>query len=467
MLPHRPSGTRARTTLLSLAVGDALGMPSQTLTRNDIRRHYGQITGFLAPFDDHPVSHGLLAGRVTDDTEQTLLLARRLLEDPVQFDDMAWARDLLEWEEQIRAKGLRDLLGPSSKAAIEALQAGASPEQTGLRGTTNGAAMRIAPVGILFPPEPFLLARQVARTCRVTHNTGEAIAAAAAVAAVVSAGIAGQGFEQGNGLALDTARAEQTFGSATGEPDMAARIELALSLAEDRDEERLLAQIGSSVASRESVPMAFGLLRMHGDNLWGALLAAANIGDDTDTIGAIVGAMGGATGLRLPVHAGSGPCLPRMTWRSKRWPATTFLPGAMPWPRMPDMTPPADDSAGGRQCLRAACLSPSGRGSAGQGSFHGDRWRFQCDGVGMVLRKSRSAAGRPARHRADGAHRFSRSGPARHRHRICLRQTKRIRACARYLIEPDGERSFITLPEPRGTFARKVCIKSTSRISIG
>lgn len=299
---HSQMHSRARATFLGLAVGDALGMPAQTLPRAEIRAHYGRITGFVAPFADHPVSHGLKAGQITDDTEQTLLLARRLLKDPIAFDDLGWTRDLLEWEAEIRAKGLRDLLGPSSKAAIEALQAGAAPEETGLKGTTNGAAMRIAPVGMVFQPDPALIARQVARTCRVTHNTGEAIAAASAVAAVVSAGLTGQSFDATLDTALKAARLGQTEGSPYGEGDMTGRISKALTLAEAGDEEQLITEIGTSVASRESIPMAFGLLRLYPDDLWSALQAAANVGDDTDTIGAILGAMGGATGLSLPAE---------------------------------------------------------------------------------------------------------------------------------------------------------------------
>lgn len=101
---------RAYATLLGLAIGDALGMPSQTLTRTTIRDRYGQITDFVAPFPGHPVSHGLTAAQVTDDTEQTLLLADRLIADPNGFDDAGWAHDLLAWEARIRAKGLSDLL---------------------------------------------------------------------------------------------------------------------------------------------------------------------------------------------------------------------------------------------------------------------------------------------------------------------------------------------------------------------
>ena len=73
--------------LTGVAVGDALGMPAQTLDRAEIQARYGRITGFVAPFDDHPVSHGLRAGMVTDDTEQMLLLARMLIDQPGRFDD--------------------------------------------------------------------------------------------------------------------------------------------------------------------------------------------------------------------------------------------------------------------------------------------------------------------------------------------------------------------------------------------
>ena len=53
---------RALGALTGLAIGDALGMPSQTLSQQDIQKHYGNITTFISPISDHPVSHGLKAG---------------------------------------------------------------------------------------------------------------------------------------------------------------------------------------------------------------------------------------------------------------------------------------------------------------------------------------------------------------------------------------------------------------------
>lgn len=289
---------RALAALYGVAVGDALGMPSQTLTRVEIARRYGRIEGFVAPFDGHPVSHGLKAAAITDDTEQTILLAELLLHNHGRFDEGAWGKALLEWEEGIRARGLRDLLGPSTKAALEALSAGTTAADAGRGGTTNGAAMRIVPVAIATPPDPALLLPRVAEVCRVTHGTREAIAAAAAVASVVSQGIDGADFEAALPAALSAARDAASSGSPVGEPDMAGRIALALDIAASGDEAGLAERIGTSVASRASVAAAFGVVRLAGGDPWKAAVIAANIGDDTDTIGAIATGMAAAcTGM--------------------------------------------------------------------------------------------------------------------------------------------------------------------------
>ncbi len=283
---------RALGALTGVALGDAMGMPTQTLSVERIRANYGRITDFTDPIVGHPVSHGLRAGQVTDDTEQTLLLAGLLLR-PQGFEQNDWARALLDWESDVRARGLRDLLGPSTKAALDALLAGAPASRTGLRGTTNGAAMRIVPVGLSVPPGAVLL-DAVERTCSVTHATGEAMAGAAAVATVVSLGVSGARFDETLEAAQGAARDANRRGATVGEGDMAGRIALALDAATDGDAETLAAAVGTTVASRESVAAAFGVVRLAAGDPWRAALIAANIGDDTDTIGAMACAMAGA-----------------------------------------------------------------------------------------------------------------------------------------------------------------------------
>ena len=241
---------------MGVALGDALGMPSQTLPRARIVEAYGRIADLVDPVADHPVSHGLRAGMVTDDTEQTLLLAGLMIRSPDVFDDRAWAEALLKWEREVRARGLRDLLGPSSKRALDALLAGVPASETGREGTTNGAAMRIAPVGIATPPgDPAALVARVAEACRVTHNTREAISAAAAVAMTISLGISGLTFAETLEQAVEAARIGAMLGAPFGEADIACLILAALRIAERGSEEDLITRIGTSVASHEAVPL--------------------------------------------------------------------------------------------------------------------------------------------------------------------------------------------------------------------
>jgi ADP-ribosylglycohydrolase len=274
-------------------------MPTQTLSPAEIAAAYGEVTDFVAPTDDHPVSRGLPAGTVTDDTEQTLLLAQTLLASGAAFDDLRWVDALVLWEADVRARGSYDLLGPSTKRAIDAIRRGTPPAEAGRYGDTNGAAMRIAPVGILMPPEPLgALIDKVAQTCRATHNTTVAIAAAAAVAAAVSCGAAGGSWREAAALAQEAAGRARHQGHWIAGADIAARIEWAVALAESRDREAALRQIidliGTSVASQESVPAAFALLAIAEGNTWQAAILGANLGGDTDTIGAIAAGMAGA-----------------------------------------------------------------------------------------------------------------------------------------------------------------------------
>src|SRR5580658_6692661 len=143
---------RARCALYGLAVGDALGMPTQMLSRREIAERWGPLlTGFEPAPPDHPIAAGLPAGTVTDDTEQAVLLGRLLVEGHGTVEPRELAQALVRWERDMAARGSLDLLGPSTKRAVAAVLAGVPPEEAGASGDTNGAAMRIAPVGIAVP----------------------------------------------------------------------------------------------------------------------------------------------------------------------------------------------------------------------------------------------------------------------------------------------------------------------------
>ncbi|OJY47664.1 ADP-ribosylglycohydrolase family protein [Pseudonocardia sp. 73-21] len=295
---------RAVGALAGLALGDALGMPTQSMSRAAVAARYGTIDRLLAGAPDQPIAPGLPAGTVTDDTGQALLLARLLIEGAGHVDAMAFAHALDRWEADMVRRGSADLLGPSTKRALQRLHAGESPDEAGRDGTTNGAAMRVTPVGIAVPL-PDALVDAVVAASRVTHNTGIGIAAAAAVAAAVSAGVGGADLPD----ALDEAERAAAAGACRGHwragGDVAARIRWARGWVRGMDRATLAdavsGVIGTSVAAQESVVAAFALVEARGDDPLGALTLAAGMGGDTDTVaamcGAVLGAHHGAAGL--------------------------------------------------------------------------------------------------------------------------------------------------------------------------
>ena len=302
-----PRFSRAYGALAGLALGDALGMPTQAMSPQQIRSVYGTITGLVDGDASQPYAPGMPAGSVTDDTEQALLIASLLIRGRgsssghVALNAVEFAHALLAWEDSMIERGSLDLLGPSTKAALERVRAGEDPLTVGGEGTTNGAAMRVTPIGIAVSTEdPEAFAEAVWSSCRVTHATRQGFQSAALVAAAVSMGI-----DAARSPSLDLRSLlwkAVTYvdslperGAWTPDPDVIAATRRAMQLAVNPASsslECLVEQVGTSVASAHAIPMAFALLAR--DPSPRALLDAANIGGDTDTIGAIAGAILGA-----------------------------------------------------------------------------------------------------------------------------------------------------------------------------
>ena len=297
---------RARGALYGLAIGDALGMPTQMMPRPDIISRWGpMLTGFEPAPPGHPIAAGHPAGTVTDDTEQAVLVGRLLVAGQGTVDPRALADALVAWEADMAARGSLDLLGPSTRRAVAAVLAGTPPEQAGASGDTNGAAMRITPVGIatsigaadgaaaLGP-----LIDRVEAVSRVTHDTGLALAGAAAVAAAVSAGVSGAPVAGAIRAAATAARLAAGRGHWVAGADVAARIEWATGLVAGRPAgeaaDLIYRLVGTSLATQESVPAAFAALSVVPDDPWRMCHFAASLGGDTDTIAAMAGAVAGA-----------------------------------------------------------------------------------------------------------------------------------------------------------------------------
>ena len=296
-----PRFSRAYGALAGLALGDALGMPTQAMSPQQIQMVYGHVTGLVDGDKSQPYAPGMAAGSVTDDTEQALLIASLLLKghgSGLSLDAGEFSHALLAWEDSMIERGSLDLLGPSTKAALERVRAGENPLRVGCEGTTNGAAMRVTPIGIAASTSNRqLFADAVWSSCQVTHATRQGFQSAALVAAAVSLGIDAGAADVTDLLwkAVAFVRSLPERGAWSPEPDVVAATHRALKLAAQPSSslEWLAGQIGTAVASAQAIPMAFALLAR--DPSPRALLQAANLGGDTDTIGAIAGAILGAS----------------------------------------------------------------------------------------------------------------------------------------------------------------------------
>lgn len=308
--------SRAYGALVGLAIGDALGMPTQSMSAEQIHEEYGPkpIHDFVNASSKQPIAPNMKAGSITDDTEQALVLANQLIVNNGELDIHQYAQSLLNWEDGMKAKGSLDLLGPSTKFALEQFKAGMDVNLTGIHGTTNGGAMRSCPIGIANRPDTHL-ADIARRSSIVTHNTTQGIESTMLIAATVSYGLEGAEPGEAMMLALNYVTAYLAMnrfeGMAVGhwspKASVIARTRWAISWAHEHADsqsgdiydhdmfgDQLRALIGTSVEANESVPAAFAIATRYAQRPYDALCVAANIGGDTDTIGAMVGAMLGA-----------------------------------------------------------------------------------------------------------------------------------------------------------------------------
>jgi len=289
--------SRARGCLAGVAIGDAMGMPTEFMARDEIKERFGYITSFRAPFKDHPLVSDLRRGQVTDDTQQTLLMAETIIEKK-KVSPNIFAKKLVSLcEEQGAIEKM--LIGPSTERALKEILAGKKPEEMACMGTTNGASMRISPVAIFDWGSEESLKSDVLKSCRISHNTNVAVSAAMAVAFAISKGIEGvrtymeivnagkKGAEIGERLKLG-----MRYPAASVEK----RIELAEKLIH-RSKQPIMDiydYIGGGVESSESVPTAFGIFMVTKGDPMKSIITAVNMGGDTDTIASIVGGMAGS-----------------------------------------------------------------------------------------------------------------------------------------------------------------------------
>ena len=271
--------------LLGLAVGDALGMPTEGFSAQEIRSRFGQVRDMLPAPQGHFHS-GLEAGQYTDDTEQALLLAESLIEN-AGFSPDRFAELLARWGASWTLdEKLNRGVGFTSRSAVENLLAGISWKESGLALPTCGSAMRVAPLGLLYHCDLSVVSRYAELQSLPTHNGPAARAGSIAVAVGIALSLKGFCKEMVLRTAASLAsRADREF---------AERLLWTQSLFDLRSEDAL-GLIRNSPHVSEAVPAAFYCYAKFPPEE--ALIAAANGGGDTDSIASIVGALcGAATG---------------------------------------------------------------------------------------------------------------------------------------------------------------------------
>ncbi|HEX7976761.1 MAG TPA: ADP-ribosylglycohydrolase family protein [Anaerolineales bacterium] len=291
---------RAYGCLIGSAIGDAMGMPASFMSPEKIKQVYGRITGFLPP-DKEQVVHGSLdAGEVTDDTEESLIIAA-VLEEAGRFDPALFIKKMRDWA--VETKILEStIIGPSTRRFLNAVVNGEDPQEAGKIGDTNGGAMRVAPIGIFYHGDVSQAIRAGLASGRLSHGSRPGLASTAAIAAAIAVAVEGNCTPQEvMAAAVQGAEAGEKEGFDIPAPSVARRIRLAIELV-DRHRERsmdeisyLLYQIiGAGMKSYESIPLSLGIFYAAKGDYQKGLLAAINVGDDADTNGAITGALCGA-----------------------------------------------------------------------------------------------------------------------------------------------------------------------------
>ena len=153
------------------ALGDAFGMPSELWPQSRVIEHFGWIDSFLDGPQENEAARYFKAGQFTDDTSMAIALADAIIECQGQVDSLVIAGRILAWAEAFGAFE-KNVLGPSSKVALKAIKAGEPIADIPNLGETNGAAMRVMPLGCLLPTDDFdKFYAEIAAACAPTHKS--------------------------------------------------------------------------------------------------------------------------------------------------------------------------------------------------------------------------------------------------------------------------------------------------------
>ncbi|MEM6531764.1 MAG: ADP-ribosylglycohydrolase family protein [Myxococcota bacterium] len=256
--------------LLGLAVGDALGLAVEGMSRAQIERRYGRIAHYRIVED---------IGYVSDDTEQTVLLLSCLLDEG---DDLE--RTIRAFRRSLRGWFLRGPLGAGRATLGACLRITVGIHNSGRSSAGNGSAMRAPALALRFPVDAQRRSYFGRAAARVTHVDPRATEGALYTAELTAECLQ-------HGTSVDRQR---LVGRAMGVV-RDARLKNALQRASAAsDDERRYRELPRSGYVVDTLAAATAEFLRHGHDPSLAISEAVNNGGDTDTIAAIVGAWVGA-----------------------------------------------------------------------------------------------------------------------------------------------------------------------------
>lgn len=283
--------------LIGTAIGDSLLLPAEGMSRKQIARRF-----------PGPVRQRLVLGwgMVSDDTEHAFLTAQALLSAGTDADAFArgLARRLRWW-----LLGLPGGCGKATALGLLRSWCGVGPRHSGVRSAGNGPSMRAALIGLRFAGDPDRRRVFIAASTAITHCDAQALDAAQAVAEAAAWAAHGN---------RDSAEIWQRWLHTASDPRWAAQLRKAHDLFSGGASVDDLAACLSCPAkvtgySLLSVPVALFAWLRHRHDPAACLERLLQCGGDTDTMGAIAGAL-------LGIDGGPG-CFPDH-WRERigDWP---------------------------------------------------------------------------------------------------------------------------------------------------
>ncbi len=291
--------------MLGLAIGDALGAPVEFMARAEIVAQYGPDG--IQDFVSH---HGLAAGTYTDDGQMSVATARGILDwragaewakragSESDLDALAlalWGR-YVEWSHSPECPQ-----GSPGATVLSSLRAGVRltlRDPVNKQGKGCGGVMRVAPLGLIGLGARAFEAGACAATLTHRHPTSDAAAGflVQLIDDVVSEGSLSD--------AIDHAR--ETLTGWEGHRSTLDAVDTAVRLAAERgDAYEAIGQIGhvgieepsargKGWVAEEALGVALYCALRHEDDFAAALRAAVNISGDSDSTGALTGAILGA-----------------------------------------------------------------------------------------------------------------------------------------------------------------------------